>query len=1062
MAYLFQTLQSRIILLIIMVALPGLIGVFYDSYVERERAVEAAISQSVNTAQATSKFQSALIDKTRIFLQNLASFDAVKNPNSQACSAFLADVLKVNSNYINLGVPRADGELLCNAHPIKTPVNVFDRAYIQEALATREFSIGEFQIDRATNLTSVNFAYPVMNTTNDSVVALVVAVISLEWWSEALSESHLPDNTVAYITDSENKIVAAYPTNNSLLGTPLNTSSAAIDSSNTATNSSAFVSNAPYQRVYVKRPLFEDGKQINITVGIPLKQTLEAINKRLIKTAGILTAIVILLVGVSVWGVRRNVLKPIRTLLQSTKALAEGKEVSDAPMHGSVELVKLQQRFTSMAKTRLEAEKRLIDSQASLLESKNILASHIENTPLGCIAWDPQLICTDWNKSAEFIFGYKKEEAIGKHASELIIPPELQTEIDNGFAQLLKKKAPKRKINKNVTKLGHPIICEWYSTPIFDLAGNVISVTSLVQDITKNKHLEEKLKLSASVFSHAREGIFITDSNANIIDVNKTFVDITGYERNEVLGKKPNMFKSGKQSPEFYHHLWASILNKGYWAGEIWNKRKNHEVYAQLLTVSAVNDDEGNVKNYIAIFSDISEAKEQQYKLEHMAHYDVLTNLPNRSLLAERLDRALSQCKSDKGFVAVALLDLDGFKEINDNFGHSVGDELLVILAHRLKGTLRETDTISRFGGDEFVTVLANLKQPQDFVAIIKNMLRVASEPVKIGESQLKVSASIGVTLYPADNTDADQLIRHADQAMYLAKQKGKNCYHLFDIESEDAIKARHEILQSITTALHNREFVLYYQPKVNMRTGEIIGAEALIRWKHPVEGILSPAAFLPFIENHQLSIDIGEWVIEESLQQFSRWNKLGVHIPISVNISALQIQQRNFPIRLARLLSKVPNVPPEAFQLEVLETSKLGDIKKVAEIMDDCVKLGVTFAIDDFGTGYSSLTYLRRLPAKVIKVDQTFVRDMLIDPEDRTIVVGVIALAKSFNRSVIAEGVETIAHGTSLLNLGCELAQGFGIARPMPATDMPDWIAHWSTKTEWKSPTPQLLDNEA
>ena len=246
------------------------------------------------------------------------------------------------------------------------------------------------------------------------------------------------------------------------------------------------------------------------------------------------------------------------------------------------------------------------------------------------------------------------------------------------------------------------------------------------------------------------------------------------------------------------------------------------------------------------------------------------------------------------------------------------------------------------------------------------------------------------------------------------------------------------------------------------MRTGEIIGAEALIRWKHPVDGILSPAAFLPFIENHQLSIDIGEWVIEESLQQFSRWKELGVHIPISVNISALQIQQRNFPIRLSRLLAKVPNVPPEAFQLEVLETSKLGDIKKVAEIMDDCVKLGVTFAIDDFGTGYSSLTYLRRLPAKVIKVDQTFVRDMLIDPEDRTIVVGVIALAKSFNRSVIAEGVETIAHGTSLLNLGCELAQGYGIARPMPATDMPEWIAHWSTKTEWKSPTPQLLDNEA
>ncbi|MDO6567168.1 EAL domain-containing protein [Alteromonas sp. 1_MG-2023] len=1061
MKHFFKSLQSRIIILIVIVALPGLVGIFYDAYVEREHAINGAFNQAVNTAQATTKFQATLIDKTHIFLQNLSNFEAVKNPNSPECSAFLADVLKMNSNYINLGVPRADGELLCNAHPIPTPVNVYDRPYIQEAISTQGFAIGEFQIDRATNITSINFAYPVMNSDTDTIVGLAVAVISLEWWSERLSESHLPDNTVAYITDNDNRIIATYPTNNKILGTALNTINSRIDVENTQLDINAFISNDPHQRVFVNRPLFNDGQQISITVGIPLKHALEAIDDRLAQTTLILTTIVLLLVGVAVWGVRRNVLKPIRTLLQSTKALSEGKDIGNVPVHGSAELVKLQQRFTSMAKTRLDAERQLIDSQASLQESKNILASHIENTPLGCITWDTHLVCTAWNKSAELIFGYTETEAVGKHAYDLIVPPELHAEIDEAFELLLKNSGPKRRVNHNVTKMKNIIVCEWYSTPVINLKGEVVGLTSLVQDITRNKQLEEKLKLSASVFFHAREGIFITDSNANIIDVNETFVEITGYKREDVLGKKPNMFKSGKQSQEFYRDLWSSVINNGFWAGEIWNKRKNHEIYAQLLTVSAVNDDEGNIKNYIAIFSDISEAKEQQHKLEHMAHYDVLTNLPNRSLLAERLDKALAHCKAEQRYAAVALLDLDGFKEINDNFGHGVGDELLVILANRLKGTLRNTDTISRFGGDEFVAVLADLKQTQDFAAIIKNMLRVASEPVQIGEQQLKVSASIGVTIYPADNTDADQLIRHADQAMYVAKQKGKNCYHLFDIESEDAIKARHEILQSIATALNNREFILYYQPKVNMRTGEVIGAEALIRWHHPVKGILSPAEFLPFIENHQLGIDIGEWVIEEALQQFSQWKHSGIILPISVNISALQIQQRNFPIRLERLLAKVPNVPPEALQLEVLETSKLGDVKKVSKIMNACMKLGVTFAIDDFGTGYSSLTYLRRLPAALIKIDQTFVRDMLIDPEDKAIVAGVIALTTSFNRCVIAEGVETIAHGTSLLNLGCELAQGYGIARPMPASDMPDWITQWTTKNEWKAPLPELLDSE-
>lgn len=1051
MSQLFQTLQARVIILILLIAIPGFIGIFYNTYVEREQAIKAAVSRAVNTTKTHSKIQANLIEETRHFLKNLAQFDAVQQPSSQRCSQFLSNVLKVNSNYVNLGVPSADGELLCNARNLKRSVNVYDRPYIQQAVATRKFSISEFQIDRAMNLTSINFAYPVINPNQGNVVGLVVAVISLEWWSEILSESYLPDDTVAFITDSENKIVAAFPARQELIGTPLEIKGNKSEYTNTTLDNTVFLSEDPYQRVYVTHPLFDDGQHINITIGIPLKNTFETIDTRLMTTTLILALIVLFFVGVSVWLIRKNVLIPIKTLLKSTTALAEGKEVDETSTKGSIELKKLQQRFAQMARTRLDAEKQLLESQNSLQASRDILASHIENTPLGCVTWDTDFICTDWNKSAELIFGYSKEEAIGKHASELVVPVELRHEINDVFEILVEGKKTVRKVNDNLTRLFETITCEWYSTPILDFSGKVISVVSLVQDITVNKRLEDKLKLSASVFSHAREGIFITDSESNIIDVNKTFEDITGYSRSEVLGNKPSMFKSGKQSPEFYENLWKSIINDGYWAGEVWNKRKNNEIYAQLLTVSAVKDDDGTIKNYIAIFSDISETKEQQYRLEQMAHYDVLTNLPNRTLLAERLDSALTQCKTNKNYAAVVLLDLDGFKNVNDTFGHSVGDELLITLAHRFKSTLNQGDTISRFGGDEFVAVLTNLKQAQDFIPIVKNMLKAASTPVKYGGNELKVSASIGLTVYPSDDTDAEQLIRHADQAMYLAKQKGKNCFHLFDIQSEDAIKTRHGTVKNIGSALKNYEFELYYQPKVNMRTGEIVGAEALIRWQHPVRGLLSPAEFLPFIENHPLSIEVGEWVIEESLRQHHKWKQLGIDLKISVNISALQIQQRNFPTRLAHLLSKVPETPPNAIQLEVLETSKLSNIKKVSEIMADCVALGVTFAIDDFGTGYSSLTYLRRLPAEVIKIDQSFVRDMLEDLEDKTIVIGVIALANSFNRSVIAEGVESIAHGTSLLALNCELAQGFGIARPMHADALPSWMKQWETSEEWK-----------
>ncbi|MEG3767344.1 EAL domain-containing protein [Alteromonas sp. 14N.309.X.WAT.G.H12] len=1048
----FKTLHSRLTLLIVIVAVPGVGGLIYESVKERQYAIDLANQKALNTMELTMDFQAFLIEETQVFLRNLVSFDEVQSPDSPQCSQFLQNVLKVNSRYVNLGVPLASGELLCNATSLRYPVNVSDRDYIRDAMDSRGFSIGEYQVDRVTGIASVNFAYPVIHPDDNKIVGVAVAVISLNWWSDFLSKSNLPEGSHAYITDREQKIIASYPADLSILGVRLSRIESDIKLSQTTSEnpSPKILTSFQNGRVFVSRPLIDGNNSIQISVGIPFDEQLKAINQRFINAALFLGVLILSLTFIARWGIRRTLLSPLKRLLKSAENLEQGKAVEQIEQHGAKELVALQRRFNSMARTRIKAEQKLIESQSSLQESERELSGHIENTPLGCITWDRNMICTKWNRSATRIFGYSAEEAIGKSASELILLPEMTTMLSSVFRQIVSDRSGHRRSNKNKTKSGQIITCEWYSTPIVNQQDDVVGVTSLVQDVTTNKELEERLKLVGTVFSHAREGIFITDPNARIIEVNDTFISITGYSRDEVIGKNPSLLKSNLQSESFYKALWASLDEKGYWTGEIWNKRKNDEIYAQLLTISVVKDEQDNIKNYIAIFSDISDAKEQQNKLEKMAHYDVLTNLPNRTLLAQRLEHSLTQGRLEQKYVAVALLDLDGFKEVNDEYGHDVGDRLLLALSNKLQGALRECDTLSRFGGDEFVAVLANLTEAEEANALLNGLLKAASEPVTIDTYTIQLSASIGVALYPKDHTDADQLIRYADQAMYLAKQKGKNCYHLFDIDTEDAIKARHEKLARIDEALRNREFILFYQPKVNMRTGEIIGVEALIRWQHPEKGLLSPVHFLPIVENHQLSIDIDEWVIDESIAQMSLWQQAGIHLSVSVNIGAKQIQQPYFVADLKKRLARRPDVKPGSLELEMLETSKLDDLKHVADIMSECVKLGVSFAIDDFGTGYSSLTYLRRLPASMIKIDQTFVRDMLEDADDKAIVNGVIALAVSFSRQVIAEGVESLEHGKVLMEMGCELAQGYGIARPMPAEKIPQWANEWTTSAKW------------
>ena len=562
---------------------------------------------------------------------------------------------------------------------------------------------------------------------------------------------------------------------------------------------------------------------------------------------------------------------------------------------------------------------------------------------------------------------------------------------------------------------------------------------------------DARLHLAATVFSHAREGIMIVDVSDFIIDVNAMFTEITGFSREEAIGRRQrSLLNSGRHSDDFYAARAHALLADGYWCGEIWNRRKNGEVFAEMQTISMVPDAHGRPKSYVALFTDITPMKDYQHQLEQVAHFDGLTSLPNRVLLADRLQQALTQSLRRERSVAVVYLDLDGFKAVNDLHGHGLGDELLVALATRMKAALRDGDTLARIGGDEFVAVLVDLDHVQDAEPVLERLLKAAAAPVLLANTVLQVSASIGVTIYPQDGAEADLLLRHADQAMYTAKQAGKNRYHVFDVVQDTAVKSQRESLERIRLALQQHELVLYYQPKVNMKTGVVTGAEALIRWQHPERGLLAPAAFLPVIENHSIGEAVGEWVIDTALQQMAQWKAAGLDLAVSVNIGARQLQRGDFTDRLTQLLARHPSVHPQALELEILETSALEDLAQVFQAILTCQGLGVRFALDDFGTGYSSLTHLRHLPAEVIKIDQSFVRDMLHDSNDLAIVKGVIGLAAAFRREVIAEGVETTAHGIQLLALGCELAQGYGIARPMPAADIPGWVVDWRPDGAW------------
>lgn len=567
------------------------------------------------------------------------------------------------------------------------------------------------------------------------------------------------------------------------------------------------------------------------------------------------------------------------------------------------------------------------------------------------------------------------------------------------------------------------------------------------QMLAERKKSESELKISAAVFKYASEAIMITNENNLIETVNPAFCTISGYKPSEVIGKPPNVLSSGKHTPAFYHSMYKELEKSNSWQGEIWNKRKNGEIYPEFLAISVVRDTSNKPIQYISLFSDITKHKKYEEDIWLQANYDSLTGLPNRKMCLERLHFEINHEKNQYNQLALMFIDLDRFKNVNDTWGHNSGDELLKLAALRLNNCIRESDTVARFGGDEFVVILAGTVNRIDIERIVKKILAKLSAPFMLnsdndaGKNEAVVSASIGITIAPTDGNNVEVLLKNADTAMYQAKESGRDGYKFFTSSMNEVVTARMKVEQALRKAVKEQEFVLHYQPVVSLSTGDFIGAEALIRWQHPEDGLVYPDSFISIAEETGLIEPIGQWVIEQACQDLKHWHDLGLKIQVAVNVSSRQCKQTS-EIPITSVIRKAlvdNNIAPSYLKIEITESLLMDNSQEMISSLQDIRDLGVDIHMDDFGTGYSSLSYLKHFPIDVLKIDRSFIEGAISDQTDASLVEAVVLIGHSLKLKLVGEGIETQQHFDYLASLGCDYGQGYFISKPIPVEDFID-----------------------
>ena len=686
----------------------------------------------------------------------------------------------------------------------------------------------------------------------------------------------------------------------------------------------------------------------------------------------------------------------------------------------------------------IQVLKGIVEHQQGILDERTVFQNTLDSLPHALI------LATDTKGTIHYC-KHNEKELLG----EFNIPrysniDSLEDPLFSVFKEehLTQKLDKEKSINKLIIKESKQE--DYFDTSVSKIAnskGDFQGYLYIAKNITQEHNTQKKLRQSAKVFKNTTEGVMVTDSKGVIVDVNDAFSHITGYSKEDSLLNKASILRSGRHPDAFYEVLWSSIKKTGNWQGEIYNRRKDGQVYPQWLNISNILSADGKVENYVAVFSDISQLKESQEQLEYAIHYDHLTGLPNKTLLRARLEHTLSSSKRHSTFVSVMFLNLDSFKKINDSFGHAFGDEVLINISNRISSLLREDDTLAHLGGDEFVLVMNNFYSIETVNSMAQKIIDTFQESYTIWGETIWVTASMGISISPNDGCTSDILLKNSDIAMYEAKSNGKNSFKYYNDKMTANAFERVVFENALKMAVQNKEFEVFYQPQQDIHTDEIIGLEALIRWNHPTLGKIPPDKFIPIAEETKLIIGIGEFVLEQVCRDLNSWKKDGIYNGrVAVNLSGVQIEHSDFITTLKECILKY-NIAPHMLEVEITESTVMSNPAKWIELLSEIRGLSIPLSVDDFGTGYSSLSYLRSLPVNTLKIDMSFVQDLPRQKDACAIANAIIAMATNLGLTTIAEGVEDQEQKDYLKSVGCKQIQGFLLARPMAKSDLEDWL---------------------
>lgn len=682
---------------------------------------------------------------------------------------------------------------------------------------------------------------------------------------------------------------------------------------------------------------------------------------------------------------------------------------------------------------------------AALRRSEDRFRAVFQNAGVGVVLSEPDGRFVEANPAFCAMVGYSEAELRGMHAQEISHPEDaahneaLRDEMRAGGRESYN-------LTKRYTaKDGRVVWGRLTVTAIRDTdadGSDMRFTVTVVEDVTERKRLEDHMRLAATVFENSGDGLFVTDASSHIVHVNPAFTEITGYTAEEVMGKTPRVLSSGRHDPDFYARMRETLAKNGKWQGEIWDRRKSGEMFAGWQNIAAVRNSLGEITHYVSVISDITSRKQLEERLSYQANHDPLTRLPNRTLFHERLQRAVARAQRNQSLVALLFIDLDRFKQVNDTMGHLAGDLLLQQVSERLTGATRQGDTVARLSGDEFTVILEDVQDPRDAAVVSHKILRMMAEPFDLAGQEANISSSIGVALFPADAGDPQSLIKLADAAMYRAKHMGRNgCQFHSEAVNAQAFE-RLALENALRKALERNEFLIHYQPIFDFNSGAVVAVEALLRWRHPEVGMVVPSQFLPLAEETGLILPIGRWVLETACAQTRVWRDGGhPDLAVHVNLSGRQLRQPDLVEGVAAALENA-GLPPKALVLEVPESSVVDKGQETGTLFMRFAALGLGLAIDDFGAGYSSFAFLRRLPAKVLKMAQNFVRNVANSSDDSEIATAIVAVARGLHMSVVAPGVETAEQLAFLSSFGCDRVQGFLLARPMPAEEVTALLA--------------------